>query len=93
MPSHPIRNRLIPYRILVYTLYTPEESVPWLERISEDEVRLITGPASRVLRMKISALREAIYWLLDQKLVEEVNPERKRGTLLIKLKKPTNIDY
>ena len=93
MPAFEIRNRLIPYRILGYCLYTPPEAVEWLEMVSDDEVRIITGPCSRALRMKISALREAIFWLLDQELVVSVTPERKRGTLIIKLKQPTNIRY
>jgi hypothetical protein len=78
---------------LGYFLYTPESAIEWLENVSENEIRITTGPCSRALRMKISALRAAIYWLLDQGLVESVVPERKRGTLIIKLKQPTNIRY
>lgn len=93
MPAYPIRQRLLPYKLLGYFLYTPEEAVDWLERVSENEVRVTTGPCSRELRMKISALRDAIFWLYDQGLVEAVTPERKRGTLIVKLRQPTNIRY
>jgi hypothetical protein len=92
MPAFQIRQRLIPYRLLGFLLYAQADELEWLETHSEDEVRLITGSASRALRMKVSALWEAIYWLRDQKLILSAEKEQKRGTVIIKLRRPTNID-
>ena len=95
MPAFPMRERLLPHRLLNYLLYAPAYPAPggleWLEMVSDDEVRVITGPASRALRLKVSALREAIFWLKDQDLILEAKPERKRGTLIVQLRQPTNI--
>ena len=91
MPSFPIRERLVPHVLLDYLLYAPEDATEWLECISADEVRVTTGVASRALRMKISNFREALFWLEDQGLVLKVSQERKRGTLIVRLKQPTNI--
>ena len=91
MPAYQIRARLIPYRILGYLLYSPESSLEWLESISEDELRITTGDASRALRMKIASFWEALYWLEQQGLILSVTKEQKRGSVIIKLKQPTNI--
>ena len=91
MPAKPIRNRLIPYKILGYLLFSPAEDLSWLESISDSELRVTTGEGSRALRMKITAFREALFWLEDFGLVESVKSERKRGHLIVKLKQPANI--
>lgn len=91
MPAFEIRERLIPYRILAYLLYAPPGSLDWLESVSEDEVRVITGDAARELRMENKALWEALHWLQDASLVSSVRKERKRGSAVITLKQPTNI--
>ena len=92
MPAYNMRDRILPYKILSYLLYSPQESVDWLETISEDEVRIVTGPCSRAFRLKISTLWEQLYWLEGQGLISGVSKEKKRGSALIKLKQPTNIE-
>lgn len=91
MPARPIRNRIIPYKILGHLLFAPQEPESWLESISNDEVRVNNGKAAREFRIPISRFKEALYWLQDWGLIESVNSERKRGYLVIKLKQPTNI--
>ena len=91
MPAEKQKQRLIPYRLLAYLLFSPTENSEWIENISEDSVRIYTGPCSRIFRMKIVQLWEAIFWLEEQGLIEKVKKEKKRGTAIIKLKQPTNI--
>ena len=91
MPMFEIRQRLIPYRILAYLLYAPEGDIPWIESISDDEVRVSTGDASRDLRLKNTNLWDALYWLEEAMLVKSVKKEKKRGSAVIKLLPPTNI--
>jgi hypothetical protein len=79
-----IRERLIPYRILAYLLYS--QTSTWLERQGQGRVRLSTGPASRFLRLKSSLLWEALFWLQEKELVAAVVKEDKRGYALITLK-------
>lgn len=91
MPAHAIKDRLVPYKLLGYLLYARPGELEWLEAISEDEVRVITGDCARTLRMKSAALWEAFYWLEEYGLVKQVRKERKRGTAILKLRQPTNI--
>jgi len=91
MPAFEIRERLIPYRILAYMLYAAPGDIEWLESVSEDEVRITTGDAARDLRMKNTNLWDALYWLEENKLVKKVKKEKKRGTVVVTLKQPTNI--
>ena len=95
MAKTPMRDRLLPHRILNYLLYAPAVPAPggveWLETVSDDEIKIYTGPGSRAMRMRIAAFREALFWLLDQQLVLDVRQERKRGTLIVRLRQPTNI--
>lgn len=91
MPSHVIKDRLVPYKILSYLLYSPLSRSEWLERVSENEVRVFTGEASRALRMKNTNLWDSLYWLEEQSLVISVKKEKKRGTAIIRLKQPVNI--
>ena len=88
MPAHQIRQRLLPYKILGYLLYA---SKPWLESAEPGVVRVTTGPASRELRMRVSNVWEALYWLEDQGLIQTVLKERKRGTALVLLVQPPNM--
>ena len=94
MPAFEIRERLIPYRILSYLLYAPlsgPTGIEWAEQASADSVRITTGDAARALRMKNSALWEALFWLEENKLIKKVKKEQKRGTCVIILKQPINI--
>ncbi len=94
MPARPIRDRLIPYKILGYILYSPQEHVEWLENVSDDEIVVSTGTLARALRIQIRRLWDVFRWLEFQKLVIKVSPGEKRGIAIIKLKQPTNIkDY
>lgn len=92
MPAYPQRERLIPHRVLDYLLYTPESSVDWLESLSGAKVRVITGPAARALRMRNNELWKAIRWLKAQQLIIDYEKEEKRGTVLVTLRQPTNIN-
>lgn len=91
MPAFEIRERLIPYRILAYLLYSPLSQLEWVESAGAGEVRIFTGDAARALRMKNAALWEALYWLEENKLIKKVKKEKKRGTCIVVLKQPTNI--
>lgn len=91
MPAYPIKQRLTPYKILSYILYAIPEHSDWIDKVSDTEVRLYTGVFSRKLRMKIASLWEALYWLETQGLILEVTKEKKRGTVILKLKQPNNI--
>ena len=93
MPSFNIRERLLPYRLLAYLLYARPIELRWLESIGDDQVRVTTGEAARDLRMRNAQLWEALFWLRDNQLVLSVEKERKRGSAIIKLVKPTNINY
>jgi hypothetical protein len=81
------RERLIPYRLLAYLLYA--EDAPWIAPVGKRTVRLFTGDAARTLKLKVSLLWEALYWLKKAGLVESVAKEEKRGMALIVLKAPT----
>lgn len=91
MPAHAIKERLVPYRLLAYLLYTPSEGSEWLEMVDEDTIRIKTGPCSRMFRMRIVQLWDALFWLEESQLIYKVKKEKVRGTAIIKLKQPTNI--
>lgn len=92
MPAHPIKDRLTPYRLLAFLLYSPTQASHWIERIDNNQVRIYTGPCSRTFRLKIADIWQHIYWLEEQGLLEKVRKEKKRGTAVIRLKQPTNIN-
>lgn len=60
MPKKPIKNRLIPYKILALLLYG---SYTWLSRNDDNSLTLRLGPMSRFLRVSSSRLREQLDWL------------------------------
>lgn len=84
MAASPIKDRLVPYKILGYLLYTEDKL--WLETLGNGRVRLITGEAARFFRLKTSLLWEALYWLEKFKLITSVEKERKKGSVLITLR-------
>lgn len=84
MAGKPIRNRVFPYQVLGYLLYMPDND--WCMTIDDLTLRLKTGPASRFLRVKISRLWEALYWLEQAQLIKAVVKERKVGTVIIHLR-------
>lgn len=79
----PTRDRLLPYKVLSYLLYT--NGKPWLSPLGERKVRLVTGDAARFFRIKTTNLWDALYWLEKSGLVT-VEKEKKRGSALIQLK-------
>jgi hypothetical protein len=79
----PTRDRLSPYRLLVYLLYL--EDSPMVEPLGELKVRLFTAQAARHFNMRNAALWEQLFWLEDAKLIKKVDRERKRGTAIIQL--------
>ena len=92
MPKFQIRQRLIPYRILAYLLYAPENAVEWLSEAGESKVRVSTGDAARAFKLRNKAFWDALYWLEDNKLLAKVAKERKRGSVIITLVPPTNLN-
>lgn len=88
MPAKPIRNRLIPFRILSYLLYSKAE---WISVGKDGQLDIVTGEAARELRLTSTKFWESLYWLEDAQLVEKVSKGRKRGVAHISLRKPTNI--
>lgn len=87
--STPTKDRLVPYKLLAYLLYSGPR--PWLQPLGGSRVRLRTGEASRFFRLKSSLLWQALYWLEEHELLEEVAKERKRGTAVLTLKPSTNV--
>ncbi len=85
----PIKDRLVPYKILAYLLYSGPR--PWLEPLGGGRVRLRTGDASRHFRLKSSVLWEALYWLEKHKMLQGVQKERKRGTVILVLQASDNL--
>lgn len=59
MPAKPVRNRLIPYKLLVLLLYGKQ---PFLHR-EGPTITLQLGPLSRHLRVSSSRLRDQLDWL------------------------------
>ena len=87
MPAYKIRDRLIPYRILVY-LY--ESEAEWLEKLAPGKIRIKTGPASRAFYCTSAQFWDALRWLRDQKLIK-IQREAVRGVTIIKLRQPNNL--
>ena len=81
------RDRLVPYKVLGYLLYTSNK--PWLNSVapSSMQVRLTTGEAARFFRLKAADLWGALWWLEKAGLIK-VEKEKKRGSALITLKSP-----
>ncbi len=90
MTNYPQKDRLVPYKLLVYMLYASSSSFPAMQVLEPGRVRLKTGPASRMLKMKIVQLWEALYWLESAGMVLKVEKEHKRGTAIITLTPPQN---
>jgi len=91
MPAYKIKDRLLPYKLLAYLLYSPLDNVDWAESVDDGIIRVYTGPMSRAFRIKISQLWETIFWLEEKGLIEKVKKEKKRGTAVVQLRSPTNI--
>ena len=88
MASYKIKDRLLPYKILAYLLYSETE---WIEPLKGGKVRLTTGQMSRALRIKNSRLWEQLYWMERQRLISSIDKEEKRGHAVITLMPPRNI--
>lgn len=84
MPRRVMRNRLLPYRVLVYLLYGQQ---PWLERLGDDRVLIKTGPMARSLRTSVTKLREHLDWLKAFGYLENVETA-KRGCEIASLRLP-----
>lgn len=91
MPAFEIRERLLPYRLLAYLLYGSDREFDWLEQLDSGKVRIITGDCARSLRMKNVKLWESLRWLRDNKLIDKLEKEDKRGSVLVYLRTPTNL--
>ena len=91
MPAFDIRQRLVPYKILAHLLYARPIEIEWLQNVDSDKVRVITGDAARAFRVRNKALWDALYWLQDAKLLLSVEKERQRGSCIVTLRQPTNI--
>ena len=80
------KTKTAPFRLLVSLLYGRYE---WVERLDTGVVRLHTGPATQTLRLRSARLWEYLYWLEKIKLVERIEKEPKRGTVIVHLSLPT----
>jgi hypothetical protein len=72
MPAKPVRNRLIPYKLLVLLLYGKQ---PFIHR-EFHKITLQLGPLSRHLRVSSSRLRDQIDWLLSNSYLSSVAMSR-----------------
>ena len=89
MVKYKQKDRLVPYKLLVYLLYG--QGLDWLQQLEDGKVRVITGPAARALRLKSTNLWIALYWLEEQKLVKYVKKEQKRGQVIVALQMPSSL--
>lgn len=81
-----VKQRLIPYRVLAILLYGSNQAV---EKVSEGEVRLSTGPLARALRISINRLLDSLEFLRANQFlvkIEKVKP----GLYNIIISKPGN---
>jgi hypothetical protein len=85
MAAYIIKDRLVPYKILTYLLYS-EDTREWIDVLGNNQVRIRTGSAAKFFRLKNSLLWDALYWLEKYKLVESIEKEKKRGSAIITLK-------
>lgn len=85
MPAKPLRNRLIPYKLLVIMLYG---QFPFISR-NEESVTLYLGPLSRHLRISSSRLRDQIDWLLTNRYLSSV--AMSRGVAVVDLRLPVGL--
>lgn len=81
------RNRLIPYKLLVYLAYSEQDSI--IERKGA-EVRVATGPMARALLVSNSRLIEAIQWLALSGFIKDFCLPSK-GELTVVLAEPKDI--
>lgn len=86
MPSKPVRNRLIPYKLLVLALYG---DYPFISR-DETSIILYLGPLSRHLRISSSRLRDQIDWLLTNRYFSSV--AMSRGVAIVDLRLPIGME-
>jgi hypothetical protein len=92
MPAHKIKDKLTPYRVFSYILYMPTENSDWLDKVSPDQVRIHTGPCARQFRLKLSQLWDYLFWMEQQGLLGKVQKDKKRGSAVLTLRQPTNLD-
>ncbi len=74
MPIVPHRERLLPYKLLVFL---ERSDLPWVSRHESGLVMMRTGPAARALRMRLSQLHDALAWLQAQGYVGPVTKVEK----------------
>lgn len=82
MPKRPIKNRLIPYKILVLLEHG---QFTWLTR-EPNQLRLRLGPMSRSLRISSSRLREQLDWLLSNRYLTSLSV--KYGEAVVSVRPP-----
>lgn len=80
------KTRTTPFRLLAYFLYGRYD---WIEQVSPGVIRIQTGPAARTLRVRSADFWQYLYWLETSKLVESIDKEQKRGSVLVRIKVPT----
>jgi hypothetical protein len=85
MPTRPIKNRLVPYKIMVCLLYG---EYTWLSRASDDpsSLSLRLGPMSRFLRVSSSRLREHLDWLSTRRYLASLSV--KYGEAVVTIRPP-----
>lgn len=88
MSARPIRNRLIPYKILVHLLYGRHG---WLSRLPDGRIEVRTGPMSRSLRVTSSRLGEQLEWLKAIGLLSSIDTPSS-GRRIIEVSRP-DLDF
>lgn len=82
-----MRQRLIPYRVLAILLFGQGNQIL---SVSNNKVRIESGPMSRALRIPISRLVESLKWLEVNKFIKAYN-KISMGIYEVELLKPRNI--
>lgn len=81
MPRFPVRDRLIPYRILVFLLYG---NASWRVQLESGEQQLAIGPASRHFRITVARMRDQLQWLHAQGFLTTLETDRNAARFRIR---------
>jgi hypothetical protein len=87
MSKSPIKNRLVPFKILSCILYG---RFTWIEKRTESETLLLSlGPMARSFRITSSRLRDQLEWLRENNYLESL--ALKYGCAEVRPKVPPNL--
>lgn len=81
--SGKVKDRYVPYRILVFLLYGTAE---YLEHLDNGYIKIRTGPLARSMRYNYAYVKEQLKWLYNRGYLEDLTLDI--GVALLKLKTP-----